>query len=75
LGEKQPTQSPAGIVNRCGRALEISRAGKPDQPVPQILPLSEDEDHEDDHNPGGYKRMNQGRRRLSASAKPRGLAA
>jgi hypothetical protein len=43
------------------RALEIARAGEPDQPVPQILPLSEDEDHKDDDNPGGHKRMEQRR--------------
>ena len=41
-----------GIVERRGGLLQVVRAGEADQAVPQVLPLQQDEDHEDDDDPG-----------------------
>jgi hypothetical protein len=61
LREKQPTETRSGIVERGGRALEIVCSGQADQPVPEVFPLDEDEDHEDDDDAGGRKWVDQGR--------------
>jgi len=35
------------VIQRLGRALEIARAGQPNEAVPQIFPLEQEEDQED----------------------------
>jgi len=51
LIEEKPAQARRGVVERRGRALQIVGARQPDQTVPEILALNQDEDHEDDDDP------------------------
>jgi hypothetical protein len=40
-------QALAGIIKGRGRALNLSRAGKSDEPISKILPLQQDKGHKD----------------------------
>lgn len=48
-----------GIIKCSGRVLQIARPSQPDDTVPQILALGENEDHEDNDKPGGGEGVNQ----------------
>ena len=61
LGQKQSAEPLAGVVERSRGALEILGACQPHQPIPQILLLHQDKDHEDDHDAGGCQRMDKRR--------------
>ena len=39
--------------------MEVAPTGKPQQPVPQVLPIDQDHDDKDDHEPGCGQRLKQ----------------
>ena len=46
-----------GVVHRHGGAVEVVRAGEPDQAVAQVLPLHQDEHQHHEHDAGGGQRV------------------
>ena len=60
LRQKEPAQPLTGLVEGGGGPLNVLGSGEPDEPIPEILALQQDEDHEDHDNPGGRKRRQQG---------------
>src|SRR5208283_3026037 len=61
LSEEKPAEPLSRVVECCSRALNILRAGESDQPVPQILPLSENEDDKNHDDRTGGEGTNQRR--------------
>ena len=61
LHEEEATETACRVVERRGRLLQILRAGKLDEPIPEILALQENEDDENDRDAGGRERLQQRR--------------
>ena len=59
LDQEEAAQSPGCIVQRRRRALQVMRACQPDQPVPQVFPLQQNEDHENDDDERRRERVDQ----------------
>ena len=59
LREQIAAETPSGVIQTLGGALQIVRAGEANEPVTNILPLEQEEHHEDDDDAGGCQRLNQ----------------
>ena len=61
LDQKQSAEARRGIIKRGGRALQVTRTRQPNEAVPEILTLQQNEDDEDDDDAGRGKWMEQWR--------------
>ena len=60
LRQEEPAQPTRGVVDGRRGAAQVAGAGEPDGAVPQVLPLQQDEDREEEDQAGGGERVQDG---------------